>query len=150
MAEMNGLELLKTIKEKYPDTIVILMTAYGTIDNAVAAMKAGAYDYFTKPFSLDQVQHAVERAIEVKELRSQNRALRNSIDGVPLLASASPRFRELIEVAFTAAGSEASILLTGESGTGKNVLARQIHAMEPATRASIRDGQLHHAFGTSA
>jgi NtrC-family two-component system response regulator AlgB len=131
MAEMNGLELLKTIKEKFPPTIVILMTAYGTIDNAVAAMKAGAYDYFTKPFSLDQVQHAVERALEVKDLRSQNRALRDSIDGVPLLASASTRFRELIEVAFTAAGSEASILLTGESGTGKNVLARQIHAWSP-------------------
>jgi two-component system, NtrC family, response regulator AlgB len=131
MAEMNGLELLKSIKEKFPGTIVILMTAYGTIDNAVAAMKAGAYDYFTKPFSLDQVQHAVERALEVKDLRSQNRALRDSIDGVPLLASTNSRFRELIEVAFTAAGSEASILLTGESGTGKNVLAHQIHEWSP-------------------
>ena len=131
MAEMNGLELLKTIKEKSPDTVVILMTAYGTISNAVAAMKAGAHDYFTKPFSLDQVQHAVERALEVKELRSQVRALRDSIDGVPLLASASPAFRDLMEVAFTAAGSDASILLTGESGTGKNVLARQIHQWSP-------------------
>src|SRR5208337_4468759 len=80
MAEMNGLELLKAIKEKFSDTIVILMTAYGTIDNAVASMKAGAYDYLTKPFSLNQVHHAVERALEVKELRSQNRALRNSIE----------------------------------------------------------------------
>ena len=131
MAEMNGLELLKTIKEKFPDTIVILMTAYGTINNAVAAMKAGAHDYFTKPFSLDQVQHAVERALEVKELRLQNRALRDTIEGVPLLASASAAFRALIEVAFTAAASEASILLTGESGTGKNVLARQIHQWSP-------------------
>ena len=131
MAEMNGLELLKAIKQKFPDTIVILMTAYGTIDNAVAAMKAGAHDYFTKPFSLDQVQHAVERALEVKELRSQNRALRDTIEGVPLLASASPPFRALIEVAFTAAASDASILLTGESGTGKNVLARQIHQWSP-------------------
>ena len=127
MAEMNGLELLKAIKERFPDTIVILMTAYGTIDGAVAAMKAGAYDYITKPFSLDQVQHAVERALEFNELRSQNRALRNSIEGLPLLVSASPLFRELIETAFTAAASDASILLTGESGTGKNVLARQMH-----------------------
>jgi two-component system, NtrC family, response regulator AlgB len=131
MAEMNGLELLKTIKQKFPDTIVILMTAYGTIDNAVAAMKAGAHDYLTKPFSLDQVQHAVERALEVRELRSQNRALRDTIEGVPLLASASPAFRALIEVASTAAASEASILLTGESGTGKNVLARQVHQWSP-------------------
>jgi len=131
MAEMNGLELLKAIKERFPDTIVILMTAYGTIVGAVAAMRAGAYDYITKPFSLDQVQHAVERALEFKELRSQNRALRNSIEGLPLLVSASPLFRELIETAFKAAASDASILLTGESGTGKNVLARQMHEWSP-------------------
>jgi len=127
MAEMNGLELLNAIKAKFPTTIVILMTAYGTIQNAVAAMKAGAYDYVTKPFSLDQIQHAVDRALEVKELRTENRALRNSIDGVPLLTSGSPVFRSLIETSHAAASSDATILLTGESGTGKNVLARQIH-----------------------
>src|SRR5208282_1802020 len=127
MAEMNGLELLNAIKAKFPTTIVILMTAYGTIQNAVAAMKAGAYDYVTKPFSLDQIQQAVDRALEVKELRTQNRALRNSIDGVPLLTTGSAEFRSLIETAYAAASSDATILLTGESGTGKNVLARQIH-----------------------
>ena len=127
MAEMNGLELLNEIKAKFPTTIVILMTAYGTVQNAVAAMKAGAYDYVTKPFSLDEIQHAVDRALEVKELRTEVRALRNSIDGVPLLTTGSPQFRSLIETAFAAASSDATILLTGESGTGKNVLARQIH-----------------------
>src|ERR1700691_3539206 len=127
MAEMNGLELLNEIKAKFPATIVILMTAYGTIQNAVAAVKAGAYDYVTKPFSLDEIQHAVDRALEVKELRTEVRALRNSIDGVPLLTSGSPQFRSLIETAYAAASSDATILLTGESGTGKNVLARQIH-----------------------
>src|SRR5271163_4026718 len=71
MAEMNGLELLKTIKQKFPDTIVILMTAYGTISNAVAAMQAGPPDYFPKPFSLDQVHHAAARALEVKELKKK-------------------------------------------------------------------------------
>ena len=131
MAEMNGLELLKEIKEKSPDTIVILMTAYGTIDNAVAAMKARAYDYVTKPFSLDQLQHTVERALEVKDLRSQNRALYNSLDGFPMLVSGSPHFRTLLEIAFKAADGDAGILLTGESGTGKNVLARQIHEWSP-------------------
>src|ERR1700691_342549 len=127
MAEMNGLELLNEIKEKFPATIVILMTAYGTIQNAVAAMKGGAYDYVTKPFSLDQIQHAVDRALEVKELRLENRVLRNSIDGVPLLTTGSPEFRSLIETSHAAASSDATILLTGESGTGKNVLAQQIH-----------------------
>jgi NtrC-family two-component system response regulator AlgB len=127
MAEMNGLELLKAIKERFPHTIVLLMTAYGTIDNAVAAMKAGAHDYLTKPFSLEQILQVVERSIELRELRSQNRPRRGVIDGVPLLESASPSFRKLMEIAHHAASSNATILLTGESGTGKNVLARQIH-----------------------
>src|SRR5580698_6791135 len=127
MAEMNGLELLNEIKAKFPATIVILMTAYGTIQNAVAAMKGGAYDYVTKPFSLDQIQHAVDRALEIKELRTENRVLRNSIDGVPLLTTGNPGFRSLIEISHAAAASDATILLTGESGTGKNVLAQQIH-----------------------
>jgi two-component system, NtrC family, response regulator AlgB len=127
MAEMNGLELLNAIKAKFPATIVILMTAYGTIENAVAAIKAGASDYVTKPFLLDQIQHAVDRALEVKDLRTQVRALRNSIDGVPLLTTGSALFQSLIETAHAAASSGATILLTGESGTGKNVLARQIH-----------------------
>jgi two-component system, NtrC family, response regulator AlgB len=131
MAEMNGLELLRAIKEKYPDLIVILMTAYGTIDNAVAAMKAGAYDYLTKPFSVDQIQHVVERALEVAALRSQNQALLRVIEGVPLLESRSAVFRNLIETAHQAASSDATVLLTGESGTGKNVLARQIHEWSP-------------------
>src|SRR5208337_1222645 len=131
MAEMNGLELLRAIKEHYPDLIVILMTAYGTIDNAVAAMKAGAYDYLTKPFSVDQIQHVIERALEVRELRSQNQALLRVIEGVPLVDSRNPAFSALIETAHQAASSDATILLTGESGTGKNVLARQMHEWSP-------------------
>lgn len=131
MAEMNGLELLKEVKTRYPTTIVILMTAYGTIQNAVAAMKAGAYDYVTKPFSLDEIEHAVGRALEVKQLRAENRSLKNTINGLPLLESRSPQFRAVIETAYAAAPSDATILLTGESGTGKNVLARQIHEWSP-------------------
>jgi two-component system, NtrC family, response regulator AlgB len=131
MAEMNGLELLKEIKSRFPATIVMLMTAYGTIQNAVVAMKAGAYDYVTKPFSLEEIEHAVERALEVRELRAENRSLKNSINGVPLLESANPQFRAVVETAYAAASSDAAILLTGESGTGKNVLARQIHEWSP-------------------
>jgi NtrC-family two-component system response regulator AlgB len=127
MAEMNGLELLNEVKAKFPTTIVILMTAFGTVENAVAAIKAGAFDYVTKPFSLDQIQHAVDRALEVKDLRTEVRVLRNSIDGVPMVTTGSREFQSLIETAYAAASSDATILLTGESGTGKNVLARQIH-----------------------
>ena len=128
MAEMNGLELLKQIKQHHRDTLVILMTAFGTIENAVAAMKAGAYDYVTKPFSLVQIQHLLDRALEVKNLRSEVRELRSAIDsGGSVLDTRSHLMVALFEMARQAAGSDATILLAGESGTGKNVLARQIH-----------------------
>ncbi len=127
MAEMNGLVLLQEIKRRLPDSLVVLMTAYATVENAVAAMKAGAYDYLTKPFSLRQIQHLVERALEVKSLRSENRVLRNTVDGVFALESRSPIMSALLDTARQAAESDATILLSGESGTGKNVFARQIH-----------------------
>jgi two-component system, NtrC family, response regulator AlgB len=127
MAEVNGLALLQSIKQDNPSLPVILMTAYATVESAVAAMKSGAYDYVTKPFTLDQIQHAVARALEVQSLRAEVRFLRDAIDDQPLLESRSPVMRHLLEVAHQAATSEATILLTGESGTGKNVLAKQIH-----------------------
>ena len=127
MAEMSGVELLEKAKRGDPELVVILMTAYATVESAVAAMKAGAYDYLTKPFSLDQVQHVVERALEVQHLRAENRVLRDAVDDVPLLESKSPLMRHLLETAERVAASDATILLMGESGTGKNVLARQIH-----------------------
>src|ERR1700694_3307256 len=84
MAEMNGLELLQQVRHDAPDLAVILMTAYATVENAVAAMKAGAYDYLTKPFTLDQVEHIVDRALEAQRLRVENRALRDTFDERPL------------------------------------------------------------------
>ncbi len=127
MAELNGLDLLRRIKRDSPETAVILMTAYATIENAVEAMRAGAYDYLPKPFSLEQAQHVVQRALEVQKLRTENRTLRDALDERPLLESRSPAMRRLLDTARQAAASGITILLTGESGTGKNVLARQIH-----------------------
>jgi len=134
MAELNGLELLQQIKRQAPETPVILMTAYGTIENAVAAMKAGANDYLAKPFSLEQIQHVVDRALEMQKLRAENRVLRDTLEERPLLDSNSGAMRRLIETARQAARSEATILLTGESGTGKNVLARQVHQWSQRSR----------------
>jgi two-component system, NtrC family, response regulator AlgB len=127
MAEVNGLALLQQIKRDNPALPVILMTAYGTVESAVAAMKSGAYDYVSKPFTLDQIQHVVARALEVQSLRAEVSLLRDAIEDQPLLDSRSPAMRHLLEVARQAAASEATILLMGESGTGKNVLAKQIH-----------------------
>jgi NtrC-family two-component system response regulator AlgB len=134
MAELNGLELLQQIKRQAPETPVVLMTAYGTIENAVAAMKAGAYDYLAKPFSLEQIQHVVDRALEIRKLRAENRALRDTLEERPLLDSRSSTMRRLLDTARQAARSEATILLSGESGTGKNVLARQIHQWSPRSQ----------------
>jgi two-component system, NtrC family, response regulator AlgB len=131
MAELNGLELLQQIKRESPNLPVILMTAYATVENAVAAMRSGATDYVTKPFTLEQIQHVVERALEVQNLRAENRVLRDAIGDQPLLESHNPVMRRLFETARQAAASEATILLIGESGTGKNVLARQIHKWSP-------------------
>ena len=131
MAELNGLELLQQIKRESPNLPVILMTAYATVENAVAAMRSGATDYVTKPFTLEQIQHVVDRALEVQNLRAENRALRDAIGDQPLLESRNPAMRHLFETARQAAVSEATILLIGESGTGKNVLARQIHKWSP-------------------
>jgi NtrC-family two-component system response regulator AlgB len=127
MAEMNGLELLREIKNRFPDTMVILMSAYATVQNAVAIMKAGAYDYLTKPFSIEQVEHIVARALEIRRLQVENLLLRNTIEETPLLDSRSLVMRRLLETAEQAAASDATVLLMGESGTGKNVLACQIH-----------------------
>ena len=127
MAEMNGLELLDEARSIHPDSLVILMTAYATIEDAVAAMKAGAYDYVVKPFSLDQIQLIVERALQLQGLQAHNRALREAMDELPMLVSHSPAMVHLLEAALQAALRNASVLLMGESGTGKHVLARQIH-----------------------
>jgi two-component system, NtrC family, response regulator AlgB len=131
MAEMNGHELLKRIKQRDPNVMVILMTAYATIENAVAAIKEGAYDYLTKPFSLDQVEHSIERALETQRLRNEVRGLRDTLEERPFLESRSPVMQRLLHDAERVALSEATILLFGESGTGKNVLARQIHRWSP-------------------
>src|SRR5229473_1584237 len=127
MAEMSGLELLREIKRRSPESLVILMTAYATVENAVESMKSGAYDYLTKPFSLEQIRHTVDRALQLSTLRAENRELRSAFDDGPQLDSKSPTMQRLLETARQAAASDATILLTGESGTGKNVIARQIH-----------------------
>lgn len=131
MAEMNGLELLKAVKHRRAESLVILMTAYGTVENAVAVMKAGAYDYLTKPFSLEQIQHAVERALQLQDLQAENSALHAVIDDSVMLESRSPTMVALLDTARQAAASDATLLLAGESGTGKNLLARQIHRWSP-------------------
>jgi NtrC-family two-component system response regulator AlgB len=127
MAGMDGLALLREIRRRRPDAVVVLMTAYATVAEAVEAMRAGAYDYFVKPFSLDQVGLLLKRVLEVSNLRRENRTLRRAADEPVLLDSASPPMQAALATARQVAGSDVTVLLFGESGTGKNVLAAAIH-----------------------
>ena len=131
MAGMDGLALLREIRARQPDALVVLMTAYATVAQAVEAMRAGAYEYLVKPFSLDQIGMLVERVLEVQDLRRENRRLRVAADDPVLLESTSPAMQRALATARQVAQSEATILLTGESGTGKTMLARQIHNWSP-------------------
>jgi len=131
MAGMDGLALLREIRQRRPETVVVLMTAYATVPQAVEAMRAGAYDYLVKPFSLEQVGLLLDRVLEVQILRRDNRVLRRAVEEPVLLESASPAMQRQLTTARQAAASDVTVLLTGESGTGKNVLAAAIHAWSP-------------------
>jgi DNA-binding NtrC family response regulator len=130
MPGKDGIQLIGELRELRPDTPVILMTAFGTIDSAVDAMRAGAFDYVTKPFKRDEILAVLERAFERRELEQENRRLRRALDRSSAfgdLIGASPAMREIFALIRKIAGSGSSVLITGESGTGKEVVARTIH-----------------------
>jgi NtrC-family two-component system response regulator AlgB len=127
MAGMDGMALLRELRRLRPDAIVVLMTAYATVPGAVEAMRAGAFHYLVKPFALDEVGLLVERALEFAGLRRTNRELRHALGDAPLLESGSAAMRRALDTARVAAESDVTVLLLGESGTGKNVLAKAIH-----------------------
>jgi len=127
----DGLTVLRRIKELSPETLVILMTAYSTVQNAVEAMRLGAYHYVNKPFNLDDVALAVEKALETSRLRREVRSLRSSQGreyGFDAVIGASPAMVQVKALLARIAASQAStVLLTGETGTGKDLAAKAIH-----------------------
>jgi two-component system response regulator HydG len=131
MPGLDGLEVLKRIKDMNAHTQVVVISGHGTIDDAVTAMKRGAYDYISKPFDVSEIENVVLRALEKASLLDENLRLRESLEASRhpgLVESHNPAFRELLESASQAAASMATILVQGESGTGKEVLARYIAA----------------------
>ncbi len=128
MPEMNGVELLRAIKKQSPKTEVIMMTAYGDIDNAVETMKEGAFDYLLKPFSADVLVSAVNRALLFREPKPVRRSQEAR---APAILTESPRMRELIRYVDNIAYSKSTVLLMGETGTGKELFARYIHQKSP-------------------
>ncbi|MFH1384879.1 MAG: sigma-54 dependent transcriptional regulator [Candidatus Omnitrophota bacterium] len=134
MPGLTGLELLKYIKEVSSETLVILMTAFGTITSAIEAMKEGAFDYLTKPFSIDALDVVLGKAWTHLDIVLENRYLKNTLEekfGLHNFIGEHPKMKEVFEMIHKVANSKATVLVRGESGTGKELVARAIHYMSP-------------------
>ena len=138
MPGRDGLSLLRDVITAYPNTLVILLSAYGSVESAVEAMKDGAYDFLTKPIHLDHLELVVRRALKQKHLESQNATLRTQLAGQSALgrlqgtSEAMQRVRERIR---QAAPTPATVLIQGPSGTGKELVARALHSLSPRANA---------------
>ena len=130
MPGMDGMQVLQAIKERSPETLVIIITAFGTVDIAVEAMKAGAYDYITKPFNRDELRLTVAKALQFSGLTNENKRLKCALSDrsdFRSMVGSSTAMEKVFQVVAKVADTEASVLITGESGTGKELVARSIH-----------------------
>jgi two-component system response regulator AtoC len=128
MRRVSGIELLEHVKTKFPDTVVVLITAFGTVDSAVTAMKMGAFDYLTKPCSPDEIELVVNRAHDLIALISENKRLRSEVDAkYRRMVGESLRLTEIRQLIKDVAPTRSTVLISGESGTGKELVARAIH-----------------------
>jgi DNA-binding NtrC family response regulator len=137
MPGMDGLELLELIKRETPDVTVIMMTAFGSIDTAVEAMKNGAYDFITKPFDHDALVLRLEKALERSTLLRENLRLQKECWDIHVfqdLVGKSTRMKKVYETIQTVAKTDLTVLITGETGTGKDLTARAIHALSNRSR----------------
>jgi len=133
MPDLDGIQVLQRVKEKRPELPVIIMTAFATVDDAVRAIKLGAYDYVTKPCPNEKLLSMVENVLQLRRLAAENRRLREELaGGAPeQIVFTSPRFREVYDLTLKVASSDANILVLGESGTGKELIASALHHNSP-------------------
>lgn len=134
MPEMDGISFMQKAKQKNPALIFILLTAYGSIETAVEAIRLGAFDFLTKPVNLDAVEFAIKRALDSKKIQEENKTLREALDkkyGFENIIGASKQMQEVFETVRQVAPAKATVLIHGESGTGKELIARAIHQQSP-------------------
>jgi len=134
MPDLSGLDVLEAVRATSPETAVVIVTAYGTIETAVSAVKAGAADYLTKPLNLDDLLHRVHRVRERQRLVAENRELREALaerHRVEGIIGDSGRMQEVLSLVRRVAPSDATVLIRGESGTGKELIARALHHASP-------------------
>jgi len=130
MPGMNGVEFTRALKELDPSVLVVMVTAYASVETAIDAMKAGAYDYFTKPFNIDEVKLNIKKALQHRNLEKENRLLKDDLKtrfGYANLIGTSQRMTELYSRIRSIARTKTNVVITGESGTGKELVARAIH-----------------------
>ena len=130
LPDMNGLDILKKIKEKTPRAVVLIITSYGTIKDAVEALKLGAFDYITKPFALEEFNLIINRALEVKELRDENIRLKKNLSecfSFPNIIGDSPEMNNVYDLIGKVSKIDSTVFILGESGTGKELVATTIH-----------------------
>jgi len=140
MPKISGFEVLKKVREISPNTLVIMITAFGTTESAIEAMQLGAYDYIHKPFKIDEIRVVVRKAIEKRKLSKEVSILREKIRTTYELGNIfwkSPKMQELLNVIPRIAQSNSSVLITGESGTGKELVATAIHNLSPRKEKNI-------------
>jgi two-component system NtrC family response regulator len=134
MPDLSGLDVLEQVKKINPGISFVMVTAFGTVENAVKAMHLGAFDYISKPVDLDELDLMIERIIERKNLISENQLLKTQLQErhkISSIVSQSPKMEEVINIAARVAESKATVLITGENGTGKEVLAKAVHYLSP-------------------
>lgn len=137
MPGMDGLTLVRRAIAHESQPVCIVLTAYGSIESAVEAMKVGAYDFLTKPLNLDQLEIVIERALHSRQLENENRNLRTQLDkrfGLEAIIGRTPAMEELFKLIRQVAPSRATVLIQGESGTGKELVAHAIHGLSPRAR----------------
>src|SRR5437016_14259925 len=126
MPELDGIEALSKLKVSSPKTSVLIMTAFGSSNNAIRAMELGAFDYITKPFELDKISHTVKRVIEYRDLTREVQVARDEISSLvqtERIVGNSPAMQEVYKTVGKVAKADATVLITGESGTGKELVA---------------------------